>query len=128
MINISKIIESWEKDGDWRVSPGADWCAAGNRVMCGPYAIIGNGARIGNCASIGDYATHLHDVGFADGHLKSLCAVEGVAYIGAGCRWFTLDQAIKHWSTHKEDRRATMCLMESAKALAKMYGLATGSE
>jgi len=52
-----------------------------------------------------------------------LCAVGDVAYIGAGCRWFTLGEALRHWENHEEDRRATMALMEGAKALATLNNL-----
>jgi hypothetical protein len=45
-----------------------------------------------------------------------------VAYISAGCRWFTLSEAIAHWSNHAKDRRHTVCLLESAKAIATMRG------
>ena len=45
-----------------------------------------------------------------------------MAYIGAGCRWFTLGAAIKHWGNHTDDRAMTMCLMQSAVAIAGMRG------
>ena len=43
--------------------------------------------------------------------------VDGVAYIGAGCRWFTLQDAIKHWEK-REDRVLTRIIIESAIAIA----------
>ena len=75
---------------------------------------IGNGARIGNDAS------EAIDIGFADGFRKCIANVKGVAYIGAGCRWFTLDEAIKHWESHDENRDMTLCLMQSAIHIARL--------
>jgi hypothetical protein len=45
-----------------------------------------------------------------------------VAYIGAGCRWFTLDAAIEHWSHHEANRDLALCLMQSAIAIAGLRG------
>ena len=113
----------------------------GRRATIGQGAIIGQDATIGQGATIGQYAVIEHDatigqgarierharwiacVGFADGYYKDLCAVGDVAYIGAGCRWFTLGEALRHWENHPEDRRATMALMEGAKALATLNNL-----
>ena len=53
--------------------------------------------------------------------------VDGVAYIGAGCRWFTLQDAIKHWEK-REDRVLTRIIIESAIAIAKHKGWAQGLE
>ena len=95
----------------------------------GQYAVIeqdariGQGAVIGQGARVGPNARWIACVGFADGYYKDLCAVGDVAYIGAGCRWFTLGEALRHWGDHEEDRRATMALMEGAKALAKLNNL-----
>ena len=82
-----------------------------------PYAVIGHNARVG------PNARWIACVGFADGYYKDLCAVGDVAYIGAGCRWFTLGEALRHWGDHEEDRSATMALMEGAKALATLNNL-----
>jgi hypothetical protein len=44
-----------------------------------------------------------------------------VAYIGAGCHWFTLHDALLHWA-NKPDRELTMCLMQSAIYIAGLRG------
>ena len=90
------------------------------------YAVIEQDARIGQGARVGPNARWIACVGFVDGYYKDLCAVGDVAYIGAGCRWFTLGEALRHWGGHEEDRRATMALMEGAKALAKLNNLKWG--
>ena len=64
------------------------------------------------------------NLGHADGYYKTLCSLGGVAYIGAGCRWFTLQDAIEHWSNHRDNRRHTLCLLKAAKAWATLEGLA----
>ena len=83
----------------------------------GRYAVIGQGARVG------PNARWIACVGFADGYYKDLCAVGDVAYIGAGCRWFTLGEALRHWGNHKENRQDTLDLMQAAVAIAKRRGL-----
>lgn len=138
MIDLSEIVQQWPEVDGWHISPGVEWCAAGNRVrigarvricdeaVIGDGAKIGNGAKIGYGAKIGDGAIFIADIGAADGHRKCISAVDGVAYIGAGCRWFTLADALKHWGNHPKDRRATMCLMEAAKAFADLRGIKWG--
>ena len=96
----------------------------GNYARIGDYARIGNDAHIGNDARIGDDASEAIDIGFADGFRKCIANVKGVAYIGAGCRWFTLDEAIKHWESHDENRDLTLCLMQSAIHIARLKGWA----
>ena len=59
---------------------------------------------------------------FCDSHHKTLFAVDGVAWILAGCRWFTLAHAKKHWAG-REDRVFTRASLHSAVALAKHFGL-----
>ena len=102
------------------IGPGA---RIGWGAIIGPNAVIGPGARIGWGARVGPNAQWVACVGFADGYYKDLCAVDGVAYIGAGCRWFTLGEALRHWGNHPEERHATMALMEGAKALATLNNL-----
>jgi len=95
----------------------------GTRATIDDCAVIGRSVRIGDFATIGDWAIYIADIGHADGYRKTLCDLDGIAYIGAGCRWFCLQDALNHWSNHQEDRRATMALMQSAKALADLHGL-----
>ena len=117
MINISEIVKTWEVVDGWHISAGVSWCRKGFRVR------IGSDVRIGSGHIVQTGSRPICTLGLADGYQKSLSAVDGVAYIGAGCRWFTLDDAIKHWSNHDEDRNMTLCLLESAKAVAKLKGL-----
>ena len=113
MILIEEVSRYWKRDGEWRIAPACfAWIAEGHRI------IIGDGASIGNGAS------EAIDLGFADGFRKCLANVNGVAYIGAGCRWFTLDGAIKHWESHDENRDLTLCLMQSAIHIARLKGWA----
>ena len=151
-INISEIVAAWPKDEyGWSISPGVEWCAAGTRIKVGEgaridtwasigegasigerasigaRASIGEGASIGERASIGSKSSEAVDIGFADGYRKCIACVDGIAYIGAGCRWFSLNDAIKHWAS-KPDRVMTMALMESAKAIANLKGWKWGEE
>jgi len=48
MIKISDIVSSWEKRGDWAISPGVPWCAKGNMIIVGYNCQFGDGCRIGN--------------------------------------------------------------------------------
>jgi len=57
-----------------------------------------------------------------EGYPKTLCAVDGVAWIKAGCHLFTLSDARKHWSK-RSDRTMTRVLLEGVAALAKEKGL-----
>ena len=88
----------------------------------GARAIIDARARIGAQARIGANASWALDLGFADGYRKCIANVNGVAYIGAGCRGFTVAEALRHWD-NKPDRIETMCLMQSAIYLAGYHGL-----
>ena len=149
MIWIEEISRKWNRDGAWRIAPaGLAWIAEGHRIIVGDYASIGNntsigdGTRIGDGTSIGDDtrigdrthigddtsigngASEVIDLGYADGFRKCIANVNGVAYIGAGCRWFTLAEAIKHWESHDKNRDLTLCLMQSAIHIAGLKGLA----
>ena len=143
MIWIEEISRNWKRDGDWRIAPaGLAWIAEGHRIIVGngtsigDRASIGNGTRIGNGtsigddasigdrASIGDDASEVIDLGFVDGYRKCIAGVNGVAYVGAGCRWFTLAEAIKHWESHEKNRDLTLCLMQSAIHIAGLKGWA----
>jgi len=79
------------------------------------------GTFIGMRATLGERARDPIDLGFVDGYRKCIAQVDGIAYIGAGCRWFTLDMAIKHWS-NKPDRIQTLALMMAAKEIARIKG------
>jgi NDP-sugar pyrophosphorylase family protein len=96
----------------------------GKRTYIGKGVYIDAWAHIGEEAYIGRGARGVIDLGFVDGYRKCIAEVDGVAYIGAGCRWFTLDDAIKHWS-NKDDRVLTMCLMMAAVHIAAVKGWKT---
>lgn len=116
MISLDEATKDWAVDGIWKIAPsGLAWIAEGARARIGEWARIGEGARIG------DKSTDAVDIGWADGYRKCIAQVDGVAYIGAGCRWFTLAEAIAHWS-NKPDRELTMCLMQSAIFIAGLRG------
>ena len=104
-----------------------EWARIGEGASIGEGDSIGEWARIGEGASIGADVEWAIDLGWADGYRKCLASVSGVAYIGAGCRWFTLAEAIRHWSSMGESRALTMCLMEAAVAIAGYRGLDTGA-
>ena len=112
-------IGAWARIGD-RASIGA-WAHIGAWASIGDRAIIGEGAHIG------EGAEESIDLGWADGYRKCIAQVKGVAYIGAGCRWFTLADALKHWGS-KPNRELTMCLMQSAVFIAGYKGWLHGDE
>jgi hypothetical protein len=78
--------------------------------------------------TVGDRASDIFDLGYADRYRKVIAQVDGVAYIGAGCRWFTLDDAIAHWQSAGKSRRDTMALMLAAKEIARLRGWRTGNK
>ena len=61
--------------------------------------------------------------GKCDGYTRIVCQVDGVAYIGAGCRWFTIADAREHWGGHADGSRDTaMALLEGAANIARLRG------
>ena len=107
--------------GGARIGEGA---SIGGGASIGRGASIGEDASIGEGASIGPNSVGAIDLGSVDGYRKCIAQINGVAYIGAGCRWFPLAKALHHWGNHAEDRRLTMCLMQSAVAIAALKGWA----
>ncbi|MGE3350080.1 MAG: hypothetical protein AB7I35_21845, partial [Ramlibacter sp.] len=97
----------------------------GDAWVYGDARVYGN-ARVYGDAWVSDGVYRGGDfhlcLGHADGYGKGLSAVDGVAWIGAGCRWFTLADALRHWGD-KPDRKLTMCLMQAAIAVAAERGL-----
>jgi len=124
MRDLKEITKNWEVDDDgYRICHiNVDFMKLGDRVSIGGRVIIGSFVSIGDGARIGKGAKHPIDLGFCDGYRRCIAEVDGVAFIGAGCRWFTLQDAIDYWSNHVHDRRLTLCLMEYAKAIAKIKG------
>lgn len=142
-IEESSIISGGVKIGErsrimQNVSIGHD-CIIGDRVCIAADVSIGDDVRIGSgcyienkvvvdidsnigdCAFIGPHAHHVIDLGCVDGYRKCLAVVDGVAHIGAGCRWFTVDEGIRHWSD-KPYRADTRALMNYAAAIAISRG------
>jgi hypothetical protein len=66
--------------------------------------------------------TWINSVVVCDGYCKSLCEVDGVAWIMSGCRWFTLANARRHWA-HKSNRVTTFLMLEGIAAVAKSRNL-----
>ncbi len=57
-----------------------------------------------------------------DGWPKTLCAVDGVAWLKAGCHLFTLADAYRHWAD-REDRRETYAMLAGISGVAEQWGL-----
>ena len=148
MINISEIVKDWKVVDGWKVAPaGLDWIEENSWIKVGENVTIGDDVKIGDwvkisyCVKIGENAQlspgfrfpeHLYlgpnsknhvVIGYADGYWKQVCEVDGVAYIGAGCQWFTLSEAKKHWENHRQDRTLTLILLASAFKYADHMGL-----
>ena len=104
MQNLSEIVKQWPVVNGWSVAPKAfPFCKKGNRlIVLGNWAKVGNGAKIGNeatigdAAKIGDWATDPINLGFADGFSVHLAQVGGVAFIGGGCKWLNIEDAIAY--------------------------------
>ena len=107
--------------GDW--CQLGDGCQLGNECRLGNECQLGNGCQLGDGCRLGDRALDPIDIGYADGYRKCVCNVSGVAYIGAGCRWFCLADALEHWSD-RDDRDMTNCLMMAAIHIAAVKGWA----
>ena len=84
-------------------------------------ASIGERARIGEWARIGEGASDPIDLGSHEGYRKVIAQVDGVAYIGAGCRWFTLTEAASHWE-NRDDRPITKAMLVFAREIARIKG------
>jgi hypothetical protein len=120
MINLTDLVANWETSGTWKIAPeGQEHFPVGARVS------IGFNCAAGDDFKAGDDAKGIHNFGITNGHSKSLSSVDGVAYVGAGCRWFTLDAARLHWEHHTQDRAMTLCLLPAMYAMAKHLGLKT---
>lgn len=122
-----------------------EFCTIGSRCNIGSSVVTGRHVNIGYDSSVGKYsrvgdgsclpprtsigsdlkiregASEVIDLGHTDGCRKCICNVKGVAYISAGCRWFTVDAAIAHWAGD-EERKLTMAIMDAAVAICKVKG------
>lgn len=75
----------------------------------------------------GHRVTWLHTLTNCEGYPKTLCAVDGVAWILAGCQWFTLADAKLHWA-ERSDRPLTRAAMLMASEVARQQGLRESAE
>jgi hypothetical protein len=91
----------------------------GNYVKLGNHVQLGNDVKLGNYVKLGDNVTDAIDLGYCEGYRKVLACVNGVAYIGAGCRWFTLKDAVEYWA-NRDDRPMTKLLVKYAQSLAEL--------
>lgn len=127
----------------------------GNNVQIGPVCSLGNHVELGNGVTLGEYVdfgdditlgsrTHLpshtvlgdgltlgpgvteaYDLGYCDLYRKAIACVDGVAWIAAGCRWFTLAEALEHWEYRESegrDRKLTRAIMLAAAEIARVKG------
>ena len=100
-------------------------CKLGEVCVIGCRCVLGYKCILGKDIKLGDNAEDPIDLGFVEGYRKCIANVDGVAYIGAGCRWFTLQEAIRHWENRK-DRVLTKVLMKYALEIAKHKGWRSG--
>jgi len=117
--------ETWHQhtNPDGRLGGWADNLASiGERASIGEGASIGEWARIGERASIGERAREAIDLGSYEGYRKAIAQIDGVAYIGAGCHWFTLEDAKKHWAGRAADRPITQAMLVMASEIARLKG------
>ncbi len=93
-IGNGATIGNWAKIGSW--AKIGDAATIGNWAKIGDEAKIGSWAKIGDAATIGNWAADPINLGFADGFAVHLAQVEGVAFIGGGCKWLNIDNAIAY--------------------------------
>jgi len=121
-------LGDWCVLGNWCVLDTGcrlgDSCRLGDGCVLGNWCVLDTGCRLGDECVLGKGAADPIDLGFTDGYRKVIAQVQGVAYIGAGCRWFTLEEAQEHWQ-HRGDRALTRCALEAAKAIATAKGWKT---
>ena len=140
MINISKIVAKWDKEGQWSVAPaGMSWIYSGNRIIVGRDCFIGNrssigndcrmgdGSRIGNGSSIGngsriyDNMDNPIDLGHVDGYRRVVGSVFGVAHIDGGCKRLTISGARANWFDDPQ-RQIALLQLDYAAAIAAHKG------
>jgi hypothetical protein len=126
MINLTELVSTWVAIDGWSIAPeGQPYFTVGARVNIGLSCKAGYGFKAGDWFEAGNNATGIHNFGNTDGYSKSISSVDGVVYVGAGCRWFTLDAARLHWENHKENRAMTLCILPAMYTMAKHFGLKT---
>ncbi len=113
-----------------------NYVTLGNDVTLGTGATLGNYVRLGDDVKLGNYVTLGDYVTLGAGMLIEKPAVEvrvdwglmvagkhkdGGWRVSVGCRCFTYQQAVKHWSGQK-DREITMRALEYCRAEAVARG------
>jgi hypothetical protein len=104
--------------GDWH---GGDWLGG---VWLGG---VWHGGRVGFEAANRKEARRVHTLAHCEGYPKTLCDIDGVAYILAGCHLFTLAEAFDHWRDRK-DRVITYAMLTGIAEVAKQWGLSDGAK
>lgn len=117
----ARVMGNVEMYGDACVSGTAR--VRGNVVMRGEAVVTGYAELLGNAEMSGGIVhrgkhAEVYHFGSCDNYSRCLVQIGGVAWVGAGCRWFTLTDAIEHWSNHDKDRATALILLEGAKAIA----------
>lgn len=100
-------------------------CHIGACSYIGPHSRLGDDCHLGGDCRIGAGAQNPIDLGYCDGYRRALAEVDGVAFIGSGCRWWPLDRIAAHWRAHGEDRSLSLCLLPALYAIAEKRGLRT---
>lgn len=115
-------IRAWPMRNGWHICPGVPGCERGNRVSLGDGVMIGDGVTLGNRVRLGDgvklgdgvtigdgvklgddvtlgyEVTRVIALGYdARGYALVVALQHGKPRFGAGCRWFTFDEAREHW-------------------------------
>lgn len=100
-------------------------CTLGEGCVIEKSCIIGEKCKLlkrtnlGSHICVGANATDVIDLGLVEGFRKCIASVDGVAYIGSGCRWFCLRDAIEHWKDRR-DRSLTRAIMKAAEEIARI--------
>ena len=125
-MSIDEILAAPVDSYGWRVLDGKHiklgaYVKLGIGVKLGNGVKLGDGVKLGNGVTLGIGVTEVIDLGHCEGWRKALACVDGVAYIAAGCRWFTLSEAVRHWAD-RGDRPLTRALMIAAVKIAEIKG------
>jgi hypothetical protein len=123
--------------GDARVC-GDAWVSGdawvyGNAQVCGNARVSGNARVYGNAWVSGDawvYGVNITAVR-SDGHTFSVVATPFGPRIIAGCRYFTFEEARKHWIDTRKDTqlgRESLALVDHLERMAEIVGLLNYAE
>jgi UDP-3-O-[3-hydroxymyristoyl] glucosamine N-acyltransferase len=93
-------LGNWVKLGN-RVTLGKD-VKLGEGVTLGNDVKLGEGVTLGEGVKLGEGVTAVHDLGVADGYRVALALVDGNAFIGGGCKFMSLHDAIAYVANKPE--------------------------